>query len=124
MPLTVSPFTVRISPTLKTVINALFTDVVGPGSLAILDKSKVSPRYNVLFWASTVITTGASAAGEVCASSKRHRAPAAIIRNGEDRMVIEPSFRSLKNFDRRRRRRSTLITRNRGRKPASAAEFF
>src|SRR5262245_13039232 len=61
MPLTASPFAIRISPILKDVINAMFTDVVGPGSLAILDKSKVSPRYKVLFWTSTVITTGASA---------------------------------------------------------------
>src|SRR4051794_15648281 len=90
MPLADCRFTVLISATLTDVRNAVLTDVVALVVLAILEASKVSPRYRTEFSPSIVITTGKSAAGDVCALSRRHSVAAARIR-GDALLVIEPS---------------------------------
>jgi hypothetical protein len=90
MPFAGCPFTILISATATDVRNAWLTDVVALVVLAILEASKVSPRYRTPFSPPRVTTTGASAAGDVCALSRRHSVAAARIRN-DALLVIESS---------------------------------
>jgi hypothetical protein len=73
--------------------NAVLTGVVPLVVLAILEASKVAPRYRTEFSPPIVITTGASAAGDVCALSRRHSVAAARITN--DALLLRESAKSM-----------------------------